>query len=226
MIAILGAGISGISAGYHLALQGKEVIIFEQNDSWGGLCDNFKIGDFRFDNAVHLSFTKNKYVKDLFSRSCDFYTHKPISSSYYKGYWLNYPTQNNLYPLDSSEKIEVIKSFISRKKNEMQDENYEQWLRCQYGDYFAENFPIVYTRKYWTVEAKELTTSWIGNRMYKPTLEEVLMGAMSENTPNTYYADEMRYPKFGGYKSFLKYMTEKCDIRLNKKVALIDPNRR
>jgi len=222
MVTILGAGISGISAGYHLALQGKEVIIFEQNSSWGGLCDNFEIRDFRFDNAIHLSFTKNKYVKELFSKSCDFYTHKPISSSYYKGYWFKYPTQNNLYPLDLSEKIEVIKSFIFRKENKVQVENYEQWLRRHYGDYFAENFPMKYTRKYWTVEAKELTTDWIEDRMYRSTIEEVLRGAMSENTPNTYYADEMRYPEFGGYKSFLKYMAEKCNIRLNKKVVLIN----
>ncbi len=222
MVTILGAGISGISAGYHLALQGKKAIIFEQNSSWGGLCDNFEIRGFRFDNAVHLSFTKNMYVKELFSKSCDFYTHKPISSNYYKGYWLKSPAQNNLYPLDLSEKIEVIKSFIFRKENKAQVENYEQWLRRHYGDYFAENFPIKYTRKYWTVEARELTTDWIKDRMYKSTIEEVLRGAMSENTPNTYYADEMRYPQFGGYKSFLKYMAEKCNIRLNKKVVLID----
>jgi len=221
-IIILGAGISGISAGYHLALKGKEALIFEQNNSWGGLCDNFEINGFRFDYSIHLSFTRSKYVEKLFSESCEFYTYTPLISSYYYGYWLKYPAQNNLYPLDIEEKIKIIKGFIMKNKNNKRIESYERWLRSQYGDYFAENFPMKYTRKYWTVEAREIKTEWIGNRMYKPTIEEVLRGAMSDNTPNTYYADEVRYPKFGGYKSFLNHMAEKCKIYLNKKVILID----
>jgi len=59
--------------------------------------------------------------------------------------------------------------------------------------------------------------------MYRPSLEEVLRGAMSEATPNTYYADEMRYPQEGGFKAFLTGMADKCDIRLNKGAILIDP---
>jgi len=33
MIIILGAGISGISAGYHLNLNGRKAVIYEKNDS-------------------------------------------------------------------------------------------------------------------------------------------------------------------------------------------------
>lgn len=41
--------------------------MYEKNERWGGLCDNFTIGDgFRFDYFVHLSFTKSEYVKELF----------------------------------------------------------------------------------------------------------------------------------------------------------------
>lgn len=54
-ITILGAGISGISAAYHLGLNGKHCVIFEKSDDWGGLCGNFNINGFRFDKFVHLS---------------------------------------------------------------------------------------------------------------------------------------------------------------------------
>ena len=87
MIAILGGGISGISAGYHLALKGIKNTVFEKNPSWGGLCDNFVIGEgFRFDYFIHLSFSNSDYVKDLFSKSSDFIIHKPNSTNYYKGF--------------------------------------------------------------------------------------------------------------------------------------------
>lgn len=45
-----------------------------------------------------------------------------------------------------------------------------------------------YTKKYWGVEAKELETKWVGERMYKPTIEEIRKGMETEDTPITYYA--------------------------------------
>jgi len=83
-----------------------------------------------------------------------------------------------------------------------------------------------YSKKYWTIDSKKLTICWIKNRMYKPIIDEVLKGAMTSNTPNSYYANEMRYPKKGGYKSFLNFMAKKCDIRLNKKTILIDTKKK
>jgi len=228
MIAILGAGIAGISAGYHLGLKDKKTIIFEKNNSWGGLCDNFTIDGFRFDNSIHLSFSKSTYVNELFSKSSDYYTYDPCIGNYYKGHWLNHPAQNNLFRLDIEDRIKIIKDFLYKDKiiNKNKINNYEQWLRFQYGNYFAENFPMRYTRKYWTVNSKDLKTSWIENRMYIPSMEEVLRGAMSEDTENVYYTGKMRYPKKGGYKSFLQYMARRCNIRYNRKVAMIDTKKK
>lgn len=222
MTIILGAGISGISASYHLNQNGIKNIVFEKDDNWGGLCGNFKVDGFRFDKAIHLSFTNNKYVKDLFSSSCEYITHKPLAYNYYKGRWLKHPAQNNLEPLDLREKIDAISDFVENYNKKENFANYEEWLRAQYGNYFSEHFPLPYTKKYWTLEAKDLSVSWVGNRMYQPNIKEVLRGAFEKETPNTYYADEMRYPKRGGYKSFLKYIRKDCDIRLNKQVVDID----
>lgn len=35
---ILGSGISGISAGYHLLNASEPVVIYEKDGDWGGLC--------------------------------------------------------------------------------------------------------------------------------------------------------------------------------------------
>jgi len=142
---------------------------------------------------------------------------------YYKGYWLKHPAQNNLYPLEVKEKVTIIKDFIERKDINIENiHNYEDWRKVQYGNYFAENFPMVYTEKYWTIPAKNLETKWVGSRMYIPKIEEVLEGTMTKETPNTYYAKEMKYPVRGGYKSFLKKMAENIEICYNKEVVKID----
>lgn len=220
-ITILGAGIAGISAAYHAKKLDIESELFEARSSYGGLCDNFTINGFRFDYAVHLSFAKNEYVRSIFDQ-VNFFTHKPEAYNYSKGNWLKHPVQNNLFPLAVEERISVIQDFINRPK-EARQENYKEWLISQYGYSFANQYPIPYTKKYWTLDADRLSTDWIGNRMYKPSVNEVLFGAMTDETPNTYYAKEMRYPKQGGYKSFIEGMAKECKINLNRKVMQIDP---
>ena len=222
MIAILGGGISGISAGYHLQEKGIADKVFEKRSSWGGLCDNFTIGEgFRFDYFVHLSFAKDEHVKKLFSESTEYYSHVPISTNYYKGLWLKHPVQNNLAKLSTEEKVKIIADFIQRPIFE-RIENYKEWLISQFGIYFSENFPERYTRKYWTVPAEKLTIDWLGNRFSLPPLENLLKGAFEEQKENFYYTEEMRYPQNGGYKSFLKLMASNTNIFVNKEVVLID----
>lgn len=225
-IVVIGAGISGISAGYHLKEKGYDATVYEKDDEWGGLCNNFTINGFRFDKSVHLSFAKSTYVQDLFKKSTDHQIniHKPEAFNYYEGAWVRHPAQNNLFPLPTEVKVAAINDFVKNLSVEHKEvNNYDDWLRAQFGNYFAENFPIKYTRKYWTVEAKELSTTWCGVRWYKPSIEEVLRGSYTNETPNTYYAKEMRYPKYGGYKSFLTHMANNCDIEVNKEISNIDP---
>lgn len=219
---ILGAGISGIAAAYELKQNDIDSLILEKNESYGGLLDNFTLNGFRFDKFIHLSFAKDEYVNNIFFKT-PLIKHKPLSSNYYKGYWLKHPAQNNLYPLSQIEKEKILNDFGKRENKEVSEiKNYEDWLRVQYGDYFTENFPMVYTEKYWTVKAKELETKWVGNRMYKPSLEEIQKGCETDITPNTYYAKEMRYPVKGGYKSFLKPMIKDIDIKTNSLITTID----
>ena len=222
MVTILGAGIAGISASFHLAQKGKASIVYEKRDRWGGLCDNFEIGDgFRFDYFIHLSFTGSDYVKELFSKSADYIKHNPVSSNYYKGHWLKHPAQNNLAPLSTEEKVKIITDFVNRDEN-LKISNYKDWLQKQFGTYFSENFPEPYTKKYWTRNAAHLDTDWLGGRFSVPPLDKVLRGAFEVQEENFYYAHEMRYPLKGGYKSFLNSMASKCNIQTGKKVVEID----
>lgn len=222
MIAILGGGISGISAGYHLSLQEIGNTVFEKRGTWGGLCDNFTIGEgFRFDYFIHLSFAKDEYVQKLFAQSSDYISHKPISSNYYKAYWLKHPAQNNLAPLSSKEKVKIILDFFNRP-NIYNPINYREWLVAQFGEYFTQYFPGTYTKKYWTRPAEELTTDWLSGRFSLPQLENLLIGAFEEQQENFYYAQEMRYPQKGGYKNFLRGMATQTNIITSKEVVQID----
>ena len=221
---ILGSGIAGISAGYHLEKSGEPAVIYEKNNDWGGLCGNFSIKGFRFDKFVHFSFAPDKYTADIFKESCEMIEHIPFPSNYYKGIWLRHPAQNNLAPLSSDEKTDVIYDFVNRTEKPVEEiKDYGEWLRVQYGDYFAENFPYKYTRKYWGVEPEELETKWVGQRMYTPDLKQVLKGAFETQDECFYYSKVMKYPKNGGFRSILNKCRKDLDIRFNKEVVKINP---
>lgn len=217
-IVILGAGVAGIGAGYKY---GQKAEIYEARPRYGGICDNFTIDGYRFDYAVHLSFAKEELVRSVFDQ-CPYYGHHPLAQNYCDGYWAKHPLQNNTFGLPVDEKVRIIKSFIGREQKQNL-ENYAQWLEFQFGKYFADTYPRRYTRKYWCCEPEDLSVDWITNRMYQPSMDEVLYGALTDETPNTYYAEEMRYPKKGGFRAFFEHIADNMNIHLNHKAVSIHP---
>lgn len=223
-IIILGAGIAGLGAAYSFKKKGLNPIVLEKDCDFGGLCGNFTIEGYTFDRFVHLSFAREKEVLDIFNDSSgEIITHIPNPYNIYNRKWIKHPAQNNLYPLSEVEKQSIIHDFLDRPRVDISKvQNYEDWLRIQYGNYFAEHFPMVYTKKYWMSEAKELETKWVGDRLYQPSVEEVIRGSKTDQTPVTYYAKEMRYPKKGGFKSFFSKLADGQDIRFTQKIVYID----
>ncbi|WP_158589083.1 protoporphyrinogen/coproporphyrinogen oxidase [Alginatibacterium sediminis] len=218
-VVVLGAGITGISATYYAQIKGYDVNCYEKSTHVGGLISNFEIQGFRFDNAIHLSFSKEPVVKELFNQT-ESYTHSPNAYCLENGKWLKHPVQNNLYPLETEEKVALIRSFTQRPSKLPED--YSQWLDHQYGDAIAQRYPKKYTLKYWGCEAEKLSTTWIGNRVRRAEIDEILAGAMEPREENHYYANEMRYPKQGGYFEFVRSMAESCPIQVNKEVVIVD----
>lgn len=210
---------------------GDTCTVFEKDDTYGGLCGGFSVGNFHFDKAVHLSFAKEQLCQDVFF-SVPHEVHQPESTNYKSGYWVRHPAQNNLRSLPVEERIRIIEGFAARRHVEDADaakvENYRDWLRLQFGDYFSEHYPEVYTRKYWGTRAEKLSTTWCSGRIYQPSLREVLFGSYpdADQSANVYYAKEMRYPKQGGYRSFVQKVAEQLDIRYGWEVCSIDTDKK
>lgn len=221
--AVLGGGIAGLAAARAAAEFGKSATVFEARDRAGGLLDNFTVDGFRFDTAVHLSFATETEVRELFDRT-PYITHKPEALNWDRGYWLKHPAQTNMFPLPWQDKVALIAGLAESQDGDIV--NYRDWLERQYGVPIAERWPIPYTEKYWTVPAEALGTEWIGQRMRRADLREVLQGALTTDTPNHYYVKEMRYPEHGGYRAFIEPLIKEADLRVNHRLTGIDPVRR
>ena len=64
-IAIVGAGITGLVAGYRLLQAGHEMTIFEKEKELGGLLGSFKIEGKSLEMAYHHIFKTDKYIINL-----------------------------------------------------------------------------------------------------------------------------------------------------------------
>lgn len=220
---ILGAGIAGLGAAHGAKRHGQSTVIFESRERAGGLLDNFSIDGFRFDTAVHLSFATEPEVREIFDKT-PYWTHNPESFCWDAGFWLKHPVQNNMYPLPSDEKVALIAGLIDAPDGAIY--NYRDWLVQQYGEPIAARWPLTYTEKYWTIPAEQMGTAWIGQRMRRADIREVLNGAFTSETPNLYYVKEMRYPKSGGYRAFLDPLIADTQILYNCEAVEIDAVKR
>lgn len=225
-VLVLGGGPAGLSAAYTLKNAGIDVAVYDKNEAPGGLCRSFTLEGYTFDTFAHVNFCKDEYVMSMLESKTEHLVHQPEAYNYSQGTWVRNPVQNNLLPLDTKEKIRIIKSFIERKEG-LEPKNYGEWLEKQYGEYFAKNYPAKYTRKYWTVEPELLETKWVEGRMYTPTLDEVLEGAMSSEVPNVHYSKEIHYPNEKGFGNFLSPFLngtfhgqkELCDLSVSEHKA-------
>jgi protoporphyrinogen oxidase len=215
---VLGGGIAGISAGYFSQKLEIPSVVFEAAEQAGGLLDNFTIEGFRFDNAIHLSFATEPEVREVFDGT-PYITHLAISWCWDNNIWIKHPVQNNMFSLPIDEKVDLISGFVERL--EIQVNNYRDWLIYQYGETIAHRWSLPYTEKYWTIPAEDLGVGWIGDRVRRADFREVLRGAFTSETPNHYYTKEMRYPKHGGFRSFIEPMIDEIDIRCNYRVKKI-----
>lgn len=226
-IAILGTGMAGFGAAYRLHSEGLTPVMYDKNAYHGGHTASFRFeSGFLFDIGPHISFTKDPRIQELFADSVDqqYEALQVNLNNYWRGYWPQHPVQLHLHGLPEDVIIKVINDFAEqRQAPERPINNYADWLLASFGRTFAELFPMQYTRKYHLTTAENMSTDWLGPRIYRPTLEEVLRGALSAAAPQIHYITHFRYPKEGGFVSYLKKFVPLGNINLGHQLTSIDP---
>jgi protoporphyrinogen oxidase len=217
-VAVLGAGISGLAVSHHL--RHKDTVIFEKQPYYGGHIHSEVVDGFVWDDGPHVSFTANKYVQDFLADMVDgaYEVVATKASNYFRGHWIAHPAQVNLYQVPEPLRTACLNSFLASRDAEGTPKNYRDWIHVAFGEVFAETFPAAYTRKYWTVDPVDLATEWVGNRVMKPSVDDVVAGAKSSiGIQTVHYAvsRESRYPTHGGFMGYTHKMARGANIRLN-----------
>lgn len=228
---ILGAGIAGLGAARAFSEAGESSVIYDRSSEPGGHTRTHRTENgFAFDEGPHVSFTQNERVQEIFSDAVDGDYTKLGSyvDNYYYGAWVKHPAQVNLAALPLDLKTQCVVDFVQALSTEVDEgiENYLEWLIAVYGETFAREFPAVYGEKYHTLPADQMSTVWIGPRLYRPTVEEVIRGALTSATADVHYIPHFRYPAKGGFDRYLRDFIAGATIETDHEVVRVDAEKR
>src|SRR5215471_10914654 len=195
-VAVIGTGMAGFGTAHRLHTEGITPVMYDKNAYYGGHTTSLRYeSGFLFDVGPHISFTKDPRIQELFADSVD-QQYEAIQinlNNYWRGCWPLHPVQVHLYGLPTDVIVKVISDFVEERQAPARTvKNYADWLLASFGRTFAELFPMQYTKKYHLATAENMSTDWLGPRIYRPSLEEVLRGALSPSAPHVHYITHFR----------------------------------
>ncbi|MCJ7663482.1 MAG: FAD-dependent oxidoreductase [Desulfobacterales bacterium] len=224
MIVILGSGVAGLSAAFHL--KGKDYRIFEKEGEVGGLCRSSVNDGFTFDYTGHLLHLSHPYTQKLLNELLPdrLIRHQRRSAIYFNGSYIPFPFQTNLWALPKELTRECLIEFIRASCGEVQKgEDFLSWIYQALGSGIAKYFMIPYNEKLWRIPLDEISLEWVERFIPCPTLEEVIDGALGVNLKGFGYNQEFLYPLKGGIRILPQaFLAMVRDVQLDKEVASID----
>jgi len=198
-VVILGAGLAGLSTAAHLRSGYR---LLEASDRIGGLCTTTVDQGFRFDVTGHLLHLRDpamrRWVHALLGdrllridRRARIFSH---------GVYTRYPYQANTYGLPPEVAYECLRGFLAaweKRDRGRAPRDFEQFIRRYFGDGIARHFMIPYNTKLWGIPPREMSTSWTDRFVPRPSLDDVLAGAVGLGDRALGYNAQFVYPRRG-----------------------------
>jgi protoporphyrinogen oxidase len=225
---ILGAGLAGLSAAYHLR---SPYEIFEARAEAGGVAGSFSVDGFTFDHAIHVLFTKDPYASTLIKELLrDNFVELHRSSWIYSQHtYTPYPYQAHNFGLPPEIIRENILGLIEARYQLPAREirNFEDWILANFGSGFAKNFLIPFNRKVWATEPSTMSHDWISDRVMMPDFDQIFTGAFQQTDREFGPNAKFWYPLQGGTSELPKALAKRVKpIQTNMRFHQLDPSTR
>lgn len=232
-VVIIGAGLTGISAAYHLEKQSFfDYALFEKESTPGGLCRSITQDGFTFDYTGHLLHANDPYFYQLIQQVMK---HNPMNNIERRSYvysqnkYTSYPYQMNLHGLPHKTIVECITGFINRPHIES-PATFRDWVLTNFGTGFGKYFFFPFQQKLFAHKINHLTAQWTQRFVPTTSIEKMLYGALAHNKAlkTIGYNAHFLYPKTGGIMTWVSQLEKQIihPVRTNCAVSSIDMNKK
>ncbi len=214
--AILGGGLTGLTLGYLMKQQNRDIEILEKERECGGLMRTLEHEGFTFDYCgSHIIFSKNKKVLDFMLSLLEQnrIRNRRNTKILYKGRLVKYPFENGLSDLTKEENFECLYSFIQnlikKERGEVgKPSNLKEWFSYTFGDAIAKKYLIPYNEKIWKCSLEQISLEWVA-RVPNPPIEDIIKSSLGISTEGYLHQLHFYYPKVGGIQALTKSLEKK-----------------
>jgi len=230
-ICILGGGLTGLAACRRLEAEGEAPLLFEKQDRPGGWCRSIEKDGFVFDYTGHLFHVSRnetlEYLKELHVLET-MKRHQRAAAIWIDGHVTPYPIQINTWGLAPEIRKDCLLGFIRAWRDQKSSAvNFRQWVLERFGDGLARHFFFPYNEKLYRIACGELSLDWVGRYVPRPSLEEVVDGALGLHGKDTGYNAHFWYPENGGIAMIANAMAKRCrGVRPGTEIRSVDLDRR
>jgi protoporphyrinogen oxidase len=235
---VVGGGLAGLACAREL---GERFTLLEAEDRLGGLCRTDVASGFSFDWTGHWLHARDPEMKRLISErwlAGNLLDVQRRALIYSEGVWTAFPYQFNLHGLPPQTVAECLLGFagatLGPEGAELRERplrNAAEFILRHLGEGFARRFMFPYNEKLYTVPCEDLSPEWGGRFIPRPSLDEVVRGALGLAREDAGYNATFWYPREGGIESLVRGLAADVralpgEVRTSARVEGIDAARR
>jgi protoporphyrinogen oxidase len=233
-VVIFGAGLTGLSAAYHLTT--KPTLLVERAEKVGGHARSERWNGHTFDVTGHWLHLRDSRVQALVARLFspgEWVEIERRASVLSHGVLLPYPFQANLHGLPPEVVQECLVGFVEAReaavKNGAEPRNFEEYALARFGKGITRHFFVPYNTKLFGVHPNCLTPAWVSRYIPVPEVPEVIAGAIGLKQEGLGYNPRFLYPKKGGIDALPNALLlgirkrARCELQTSTDVEEVDP---
>ncbi|NDC79706.1 MAG: amine oxidase [Verrucomicrobia bacterium] len=237
---ILGAGLTGLSCAYHLRRPHQ---LLEKEAEPGGVVRTHVRGDgFLCDGTGHWLHLRNPgmraLVEKLLPGQLIEYERKAVI--HLQGKFTPFPFQANTAGLPAQTVLDCLLGLLQARHPEdfgrtapsAPPRNFRESLERMFGEGICRHFMIPYNEKLLGVKLEEISTDYADRFIPKPSLEDVIKGALGFSRESLGYNAKFVYPREEGISALPKalaralptpprYQTSVTKIHLGSQTAVL-----
>ena len=226
-VAIIGAGISGLSIG-QLLKETHDVTIFEKENTAGGL-----VRCLKYENSIfhicggHVFNTKRDDVLDWFwsimsPEEFSSFNRNSIIALDNKT-WIPYPIENHIYNLPQETQKEIINDLLHAKVSENFD-NFDTFLHNTFGKTLYSLYFRPYNQKIWQQDLSQIPIDWLEGKLPISTHPDIIFNNFNHIKEKTFVHSFFWYNQIGGSQRIVEILSKDLNIITNCNIEGVSYN--